>query len=51
MNFGSTTENIIEILRKFLKILTGFVEVFKILILCSNISWKLQGNSVLILGK
>ncbi len=48
MNFGSTIENIAEILRKFLKFLTDFIEVFKILTLGNNVSWKLQGNSILI---
>ncbi len=50
-NFGISAESITEILRKFLKFLTDFVEVFKILILGDNVEWKLQGNSILILGK
>ncbi len=47
-NFGSTAENIAEILRRFLN---NFLEVFRILILGDNASWKLHGNSRLILGK
>ncbi len=50
-NFGSTAENITEILRKFLKFLNDFVELFRILILGNNIMWKFQGNSRLILQK
>ncbi len=51
LNFGNNVENITEILRKFLKFLTDFAEVFKILILSNNVLWKLQGNSILILQK
>ncbi len=32
-NFGSTAENIAEILRKFLKFLNDFVKLFRILML------------------
>ncbi len=35
-NFRSTAENVTEILRKFFKFLTDFVEVFKILMLCMS---------------
>ncbi len=38
-------------LRKFLKFLSDFLEVFKILMLGNNVLWKLQGNFILILGK
>ncbi len=47
-NFGSTAENIIEILRKCLN---DFVELLRILTLGNNVSWKLQENPTLILQK
>ncbi len=50
-NFGSTAENITEILRKFLKILNNLVELFRILMLGNNVTWKPQGHSRLILWK
>ncbi len=44
-NFGSAAENITEILRKFLKFLNGFVQLFRILMLGDNVTWKLQGRA------
>ncbi len=50
-NFGNTVENITEILRKFFKFLNEFIEVFRMLMSGNDVSWKLQGNSSLILQK
>ncbi len=47
----STVQTITEILRKVLKFLNDFVELFRILMLGNNVTWKLQGNSRLILRK
>ncbi len=37
-NFGSTAENITEILKKILKFLNDFIEVYGILMLGNNVS-------------
>ncbi len=51
-NFGSTAEDITEILRKFLKFLNDFVELFRIIIILdNNVLWKLTGDCRLILQK